>query len=217
MSTPADRCDRSAGPASSASSPPNPSTEPPSTRSPTSPAGRAAARTTSRGDSSSSPTKRCCGGSGDRRAADAVAGDRHGGDRDRASGRREPRDRQCIRRGPGGGTDPHRRGDARTRRGDRLGPVGRPRGAVGEILDLPPDHFIRTIVALGHPTDAARRPKSATGSARLRARRPCSRSAGRSRPLAPRGTQPCLQTVWGWRSVECLCDPRRFARIEGTQ
>lgn len=41
------------------------------------------------------------------------------------------------------------------------------RGAVGEVLDLPSDHFIRTIVALGHPTDAARRPKSAAGSARL--------------------------------------------------
>ncbi len=41
------------------------------------------------------------------------------------------------------------------------------RGAAGEILGLPSDHFIRTIVALGHPTDAARKPKSAAGSARL--------------------------------------------------
>jgi nitroreductase len=41
------------------------------------------------------------------------------------------------------------------------------RPAVGELFDLPPDRFIRTIVALGHPTDAARRPKSAAGSARL--------------------------------------------------
>jgi nitroreductase len=41
------------------------------------------------------------------------------------------------------------------------------RAAVGEAFDLPPDRFIRTIVALGHPTDSARRPKSASGSARL--------------------------------------------------
>ena len=41
------------------------------------------------------------------------------------------------------------------------------RAAVGEILALPPDRFIRTIVALGHPTDAARRPKTAAGAARL--------------------------------------------------
>lgn len=41
------------------------------------------------------------------------------------------------------------------------------RAAVGEVFDLPADRFIRTIVALGHPTEAARRPKSAPGSARL--------------------------------------------------
>jgi nitroreductase len=41
------------------------------------------------------------------------------------------------------------------------------RADVAEILSLPSDRFIRTIVALGHPTDAARRPKSAAGSARL--------------------------------------------------
>lgn len=41
------------------------------------------------------------------------------------------------------------------------------RNAVGEVLDLPADRFIRTIVALGHPTGAARRPKTAAGSARL--------------------------------------------------
>jgi nitroreductase len=41
------------------------------------------------------------------------------------------------------------------------------RAAVGEIFDVPPDRFIRTIVVLGHPTDAARRPKSAVGGARL--------------------------------------------------
>jgi nitroreductase len=41
------------------------------------------------------------------------------------------------------------------------------RAAVGEIFALPPDRFIRTIVALGHPTEAARRPKTAAGTARL--------------------------------------------------
>jgi nitroreductase len=41
------------------------------------------------------------------------------------------------------------------------------RAAVREILDLPQDRFVRTTVALGHPTAAARRPKSAAGSARL--------------------------------------------------
>jgi nitroreductase len=41
------------------------------------------------------------------------------------------------------------------------------REAVGKMFDLPADRFIRTIVVLGHPTEAARRPKSAAGSARL--------------------------------------------------
>lgn len=41
------------------------------------------------------------------------------------------------------------------------------RAAVGDILDLPADRFVRTIVALGHPTDEARRPKSPAGEARL--------------------------------------------------
>lgn len=41
------------------------------------------------------------------------------------------------------------------------------RAPVREIFGLPADHYIRTIVALGHPTDAARRPKSAPGTARL--------------------------------------------------
>jgi nitroreductase len=38
---------------------------------------------------------------------------------------------------------------------------------VADVLGLPPDRFVRTIVAVGHPTDAARRPKSAPGTARL--------------------------------------------------
>jgi nitroreductase len=41
------------------------------------------------------------------------------------------------------------------------------RAAAGEVLGLPPDRYVRTIVALGHPTDAARAPKSAPGAARL--------------------------------------------------
>jgi nitroreductase len=43
----------------------------------------------------------------------------------------------------------------------------RVRAAVGEAFALPPDRFVRTIVALGHPTDAADKPKSARGAARL--------------------------------------------------
>jgi nitroreductase len=38
---------------------------------------------------------------------------------------------------------------------------------VNEMLGLPPDRFVRTIVAFGHPTEAARRPKSPPGEARL--------------------------------------------------
>lgn len=45
-----------------------------------------------------------------------------------------------------------------------LAPV---RAAVGALLGLPEDRFVRTIVAIGHPTDAARRPKSPRGAARL--------------------------------------------------
>jgi nitroreductase len=39
--------------------------------------------------------------------------------------------------------------------------------AVRPILALPEDRLVRTIVALGHPTEAARRPKSAPGLGRL--------------------------------------------------
>jgi nitroreductase len=38
---------------------------------------------------------------------------------------------------------------------------------VREMLGLPPDRRVRTIIALGHPTDAAREPKAAPGEARL--------------------------------------------------
>ena len=39
--------------------------------------------------------------------------------------------------------------------------------AVREILGLPEDRFVRTIVAIGHPTEAARAPKAKPGEARL--------------------------------------------------
>jgi nitroreductase len=41
------------------------------------------------------------------------------------------------------------------------------RVAAREILALPKDRFVRTVVALGHPSEAAKRPKSAKGQARL--------------------------------------------------
>jgi nitroreductase len=39
--------------------------------------------------------------------------------------------------------------------------------AVREILGLPESWMVRTLVALGHPTEGARQPKSAPGEARL--------------------------------------------------
>jgi nitroreductase len=36
-----------------------------------------------------------------------------------------------------------------------------------ELLGLPEDRTVRTIMALGHPTDEARHPKAAPGKARL--------------------------------------------------
>jgi nitroreductase len=41
------------------------------------------------------------------------------------------------------------------------------RPGVAEILGLPPDRYVRTIVALGHPSAAARQPKAEPGKARL--------------------------------------------------
>jgi len=41
------------------------------------------------------------------------------------------------------------------------------RPIVASVLQLPEDRFVRTIVALGHPSAAARRPKSVKGKARL--------------------------------------------------
>lgn len=41
------------------------------------------------------------------------------------------------------------------------------RPLVAEILGLPADHFVRTIVVVGHPSEAATHPKSAPGKARL--------------------------------------------------
>ena len=40
------------------------------------------------------------------------------------------------------------------------------RGAVREVLGIPEGWSVRTFVQLGHPTEAARRPKSAPGEAR---------------------------------------------------
>ncbi|MDQ3879750.1 MAG: nitroreductase family protein [Chloroflexota bacterium] len=40
------------------------------------------------------------------------------------------------------------------------------RPTVASLLHLPEDRTIRTVVAIGHPSDAARRPKSAPGQAR---------------------------------------------------
>jgi len=44
--------------------------------------------------------------------------------------------------------------------------TGRVRPAILELIGIPEGRSVRTIVALGHPTDAARRPKSAPGQAR---------------------------------------------------
>jgi nitroreductase len=41
------------------------------------------------------------------------------------------------------------------------------RAAANGMLGLPEDRLVRTILAVGHPTTAARRPKSAAGTARL--------------------------------------------------
>ncbi len=41
------------------------------------------------------------------------------------------------------------------------------RPVVTELLGLPEDRFVRTIIAVGHPTEAARQPKAAPGQARL--------------------------------------------------
>jgi nitroreductase len=41
------------------------------------------------------------------------------------------------------------------------------RPQVAALLKLPEDRFVRTVVALGHPTEKARRPKAAKGEARL--------------------------------------------------
>lgn len=39
--------------------------------------------------------------------------------------------------------------------------------AVARLLELPPDRSVRTIIAIGHPTDEAKQPKSPRGEARL--------------------------------------------------
>ena len=42
-----------------------------------------------------------------------------------------------------------------------------PLEAIRPLLGLPADRIIRTVIALGHPSQAARRPKSAPGEGRL--------------------------------------------------
>ena len=41
------------------------------------------------------------------------------------------------------------------------------REPIGEVLGLPAERYVRTIVALGHPSEAALAPKAAPGDARL--------------------------------------------------
>ena len=41
------------------------------------------------------------------------------------------------------------------------------RGTVGELLHIPGEWRVRTVVAIGHPSESARKPKSAPGQARL--------------------------------------------------
>lgn len=41
------------------------------------------------------------------------------------------------------------------------------REAVGKLLGVPADRMVRTMIQIGHPTAAARKPKSAPGKARL--------------------------------------------------
>jgi nitroreductase len=45
--------------------------------------------------------------------------------------------------------------------------IGDVRPKVAALLHLPEGRFVRTIVSIGHPSDAARRPKSPRGAARL--------------------------------------------------
>lgn len=52
--------------------------------------------------------------------------------------------------------------------GAAIGWVGKgARPIVAELLGVPEDRQVRTILAIGHPTDAAARPKTARGKARL--------------------------------------------------
>jgi nitroreductase len=37
---------------------------------------------------------------------------------------------------------------------------------IGPLLGVPPDQFVRTMVSIGYPTEAGRRPKSPRGKAR---------------------------------------------------
>ena len=139
-----------------------------STRSPMPRAGRARAATPSRGGSSSlrDAGHHPCDG-GRRPAADPRARDGRGSHRDRHARGTGRGHRERVRRGPRGRADP----------GERLAPRdlgaaiswvrGDVRTAIGAQLGVPDGWFVRTVVALGHPTAEARRPKSAPGAARL--------------------------------------------------
>jgi nitroreductase len=51
--------------------------------------------------------------------------------------------------------------------GAGIGWAERPeQAAVGELLDILPPAFVRTIVSIGHPTEEARRPRSGPGTGR---------------------------------------------------
>ncbi len=50
--------------------------------------------------------------------------------------------------------------------GAAIGWAGKDREAIGELLGLTPPAYVRTVISIGHPTEAAEQPKSAPGAAR---------------------------------------------------
>ena len=161
------------------SSPTSRSIGPTSTRSPMSPAGRGAAATPSRGGSSSLPTSSASAGSprsACRRPARCSPRPR----RSRSSCRSTRAMRSSLAYDDGRAAERIliAAGMLELGAGIAVGPVGRPRarsaspGAAG-------GSYVRTIVALGHPTEAALAPKTAPGEAASRATERSTRSAGR--------------------------------------
>ena len=102
-----------------------------------------------------------------RPAPDARAADRDGGDRHRAAGPGRPRDRGRVRRRPRRRAPADRGLDARASAPGSSGSATTCARRCSELLGLPPDRLVRTIIALGYPTEAARQPKAAPGEARL--------------------------------------------------